>query len=149
MRKPRTGPRPDVQDHDLEVLLRTPLHQAIGIAAAEPGRPESGITFRVTEAVVNNSRMLHGGLVATALDVAAAYAIFPTLQDEEVVLTSSLAISYLRPAPIGSELVARAMILRRGRDSAFLRSEVWLGDRLVATAQVVKSVVSLDDWEAQ
>ena len=93
--------------------------------------------------------MLHGGLVATTLDVAAAYAIFPTLQDDEVVLTNSLAISYLRPAPIGSQLVARATILRRGRDTAFLRSDVWLGDRLVATAQVVKSVVNLGDWEAQ
>lgn len=149
MLEQRTGPRPDVQDHDLEVLLRTPLHQVMGIGAVEPHRPEAGITFRVTEALANNSRMLHGGLVATALDVAAAYAIFPTLQDQEVVLTNSLAISYLRPVPIGSELVARATILRRGRDTAFLRSDVWLGDRLVATAQVVKSVVNLGHWEAE
>ena len=148
MRERRTGPRPDVQDHDLEVLLRTPLHQMMGIAAAEPHHPEAGVTFRVTEALANNSRMLHGGLVSTALDVAAAYAIFPTLQDDEVVLTSSLAVSYLRPAPIGSQLVARATILRRGRDTAFLRSDVWLEDRLVATAQVVKSVVDLGEWEA-
>ncbi len=152
MREPRTGPRPDAQDHDLGVLLGTALHQSMGIEAVEAGEAgevDAGLTFEVTPELTNNSRMLHGGLVATALDVAAAYAIFPTLAGHEVVLTSSLSISYLRPAPLGSRLVARAVVLRRGRDTAFLRSEVWLGERLVATAQVVKSIVDLDDWGAE
>lgn len=135
-----------MQDHDLEVLLRTPLHEAMGIRAVDRVIPDAGVSFEVTDALATNSRMLHGGLVATALDVAAAYAIFPTLAAHEVVLTTSLAISFLRPAPIGSRLVARAEVVRRGRDTAFLRSEVWLGKRLVATAQVVKAVVDLDEW---
>ena len=95
--------------------------------------------------LVNNSMMLHGGMVATTLDVAAAYAIFPMLADHEVVLTNSLAISYLRPVPLGSLIWARAEVFRRGRATAFLRSEIGIEDKTVATAQVVKAIVSLEE----
>ena len=76
--------------------------------------------------------------------MAAAYAIFPLLADQEVVLTNSLSIAYLRPAPLGSVMRARAEVLRRGRATAFLRSEISIGERTVATAQIVKGIVSLD-----
>lgn len=88
--------------------------------------------------------MLHGGLVATALDAAAAYAVFPSLSDDEVVLTNSLSISYLRPVPVGSEMWARGQVLRRGRATVFMRSETGIGDTVVATAQIVKAIVTLE-----
>jgi uncharacterized protein (TIGR00369 family) len=137
--------RPARQDHRLDVLLGTALHRHMGIRPVSDDDPSAGVTFAVTSALVNNSQMLHGGLVATALDVAAAYAIFPSLADEEVVLTNSLSISYLRPAPLGSVVVARADVLRRGRATAFLRSEVSIEGRTVATAQLVKAIVVLEE----
>jgi uncharacterized protein (TIGR00369 family) len=141
--------RPATQDHRLEVLLATPLHVHMGLREVDPSDPSRGLVFEVTPQLVNNSGMLHGGLVATSLDVAAAHAVFPLLQDNHVVLTNSLAISYLRPAPLGEQLVVRAEVLRRGRATAFLRGEVRLGDRLIATAQVVKAIVDLDAWETR
>jgi uncharacterized protein (TIGR00369 family) len=137
--------RPVRQDHRLDVLLGTPLHRQMGIGPAVAGDPAAGLTFQVTEPLVNLSGMLHGGLVATALDVAAAYAIFPTLADHEVVLTNSLSIAYLRPAPLGAVVLARAEVLRRGRATAFLRSEVSIEGRTVATAQIVKAIVELEE----
>lgn len=137
--------RPVRQDHQLDVLLSTPIHRHLGIIPVDTGDPAAGVTFEVTAPLVNNSQMLHGGLVATTLDVAAAYAIFPTLADHEVVLTNSLSIAYLRPVPLGSVVVARAEILRRGRATAFLRSEVSVESRAVATAQIVKAVVTLEE----
>ena len=138
--------RPVRQDHRLDVLLDTPIHRHLGIRPVDEDDPSTGLTFTVTDPLVNNSQMLHGGLVATSLDVAAAYAIFPTLEDHEVVLTNSLSISYLRPAPVGSVVIARAEVLRRGRATAFLRSEVSIEGRTIATAQVVKAIV---DREAE
>lgn len=137
--------RPRRQDHRLEVLMSTPLHGYMGLHEADPADPSRGLELTVDPRIANNSRMMHGGMVATALDVAAAYAIFPLLSDDEVVLTNSLAISYLRPVPIGSSIWARAEVLRRGRATAFLRSEVGIGDKLVATAQVVKAIVTLEE----
>lgn len=145
----RTGPRPARQDHRLDALLDTPLHRHMGIRAADPADPALGIVFDVGSDLVNNSAMLHGGLVAASLDIAAAYAIFPLLDDDEVVLTNSLTISYLRPAPLGARLRAHAVVLRRGRATAFLRAEVVLADKLVATAQIVKAVVDLKEWGTQ
>ena len=137
--------RPAWQDHRLDVLLATALHQHMGLRPRDENDPDAGLLLDVLPDLVNNSMMLHGGMVATALDVAAAYAIFPMLADREVVLTNSLTISYLRPAPLGSLLWARAEVLRRGRATAFLRSEVGMADKTVAVAQVVKSIVSLED----
>lgn len=137
--------QPRRQDHRLEVLMSTPLHGYMRLREVDPTDPSRGLELTVEPKVANNSRMMHGGMVATALDVAAAYAIFPLLGDDEVVLTNSLSISYLRPAPLGSAVWARAQVLRRGRATAFLRSEVGIGDKLVATAQVVKSIVTLED----
>ncbi|GAA1422502.1 PaaI family thioesterase [Agrococcus citreus] len=137
--------RPQRQDHRLEVLMATPLHGYMGLREADPADPSRGLELTVDPKIANNSGMLHGGMVATALDVAAAYAIFPELGDDEVVLTNSLSISYLRPAPLGSAVWARAQILRRGRATAFLRSEVGIGDKLIATAQVVKAIVTLEE----
>lgn len=136
--------RPAWQDHRLDVLMQTPLHRHLGLRPVDESRPEAGLYLEVTSALANNSEMLHGGLVATCLDVAAAYAIFPGLADDEVVLTNSLSISYLRPIPLGSTLWARGEVLRRGRATAFLRSEVGIGEKTVATAQIVKAIVTLE-----
>lgn len=141
----QAGGRPVWQDHRLDVLMATELHRHMGLRQADPHDIKAGLTLEVTPALVNNSRMLHGGLVATVLDVAAAHAIFPLLQDNEVVLTNSLSISYLRPVPLGSKVWARATLLRRGRATAFLRSEAGIGNKTVATAQVVKAIVTLED----
>lgn len=138
-------PRPAWQDHRTDVLMATGLHQHMGLREADPGDPARGLVLTVQDHLVNNSRMLHGGMVATALDVAAAYAIFPMLEDHQVVLTNSLSISYLRPVPLGSQIWARAEVLRLGRATAFLRSEVGIQDKVVATAQVVKAIVELED----
>lgn len=137
--------RPMRQDHRLDVLLDTPIHRHLGLAPVDEQDASAGLTFAVTAPLVNNSQMLHGGLVATALDVAAAYAIFPMLAEHEVVLTSSSSIAYLRPAPLGSIVVARAEVVRRGRAAAFLHSEVSIGERTIATAQIVKSIVGLEE----
>jgi uncharacterized protein (TIGR00369 family) len=139
------APRPVWQDHRLEVLMGTELHRHIGLRPADPDDPEAGLVLDVTPPLVNNSQMLHGGLVATCLDVAAAYAIFPILADNEVVLTNSLSISYLRPVPLASTVWARGRVLRRGRATAFLHSEVGIGEKIIATAQVVKAIVTLED----
>jgi uncharacterized protein (TIGR00369 family) len=140
-----TRPRPARQDHDLDVLLATPLHVHIGLHAVDPADPAQGLRLTAREDLANNSGMLHGGMVSTALDVACAYAIFPQLTDDEVVLTSSFSVAYLRPIPTGSEVRIRAEVLRRGAATAFLRAEVTVGDRAAATAQVVKTIVTLED----
>lgn len=133
------------QDHRLDVLMATELHRHMGLRPADETDPSAGLVMEVTPALVNNSGMLHGGLVAAALDVAAAYAVFPVLADHEVVLTNSLSISYLRPVPLGSSVWARAEVLRRGQATAFLRSEAGIGPKTVATAQVVKAIVTLEE----
>lgn len=134
---------PARQDHRLDVLLSTPLHRHMGLQQAEANDPASGLSFDATADLANNSDMLHGGLVAASLDVACAYAIFPSLRDDEVVLTNSLSISYLRPIPTGSRVRVRGEVVRRGSATAFLHAEVVVDGRVMATAQGVKSIVTI------
>lgn len=141
------GLRQPRQDHRLDLLLLTPLHQHMGLRAADLSDPSQGLVLSVEPQVLNNSDLMHGGIIATCLDVAAAYAIFPQLADNEIVLTNSLTISYLRPVPLGAQIWARARVVRRGRATCFLQSEVGMGDKLVATAQIVKAIVTLANEE--
>jgi len=51
----------------------------------------------------------------------------------------------MRPVPIGSDVRIRGEIVRRGRNTAFLAVTVHVGEKLIATAQIVKSIVHLDE----
>lgn len=137
-------PRPARQDHDLAVLLTTSLHVQMGMRAVDPADPAAGLELEARQDLANNSDMLHGGVVSTCLDVACAYIIFPLLSEDEVVLTSSFSVVYLRPIPTGSIVRARAEVMRRGATTAFLRAEVTVDGRTAATAQVVKTIVTLE-----
>lgn len=137
--------RPARQDHDLDVLLATGLHVYMGLHAVDRADPSQGLELAAREELANNSGMLHGGMVSTCLDVACAYAIFPDLTVDEVVLTSSFSVAYLRPIPTGSTIRVRAEVLRRGAATAFLRADVTVDGRIAATAQVVKTIVTLGD----
>lgn len=137
--------RPMRQDHRLAALLATPIHEHMGLHEVDPDHPEAGLALICERPIANNSLMLHGGMIATSIDCAAAYAMFPALDDDVVIMTSSLTISYMRPVPIGSEVRVRGEIVRRGRNTAFLSVTVKTDEKIVATAQIVKSIIHLDE----
>ena len=67
----------------------------------------------------------HGGLLATIFDTCMGSTI-RGLFALQVVKTVSLQVQYLRPVPIGAELLLRTRVLSSGRTLKTLTAECWL-----------------------
>ncbi len=81
-----------------------------------------------------NKGLLHGGVIASLVDTAAAFAALTMLEESEQAATIDLTIHYLRSVTTG-RISARANVLRAGRRLIFLDAEVLdESQTIVATA---------------
>ena len=122
--------------------LDVPLLSFLGASLLDEENPAAGIAFVAGEHSVNAVDFLRGGAISAILDVAAYLSLLPDLDDEEEAITHALFVSYLAAVKVATSLVASGRVLRRGKRLAFVAAELRDRDRLVATAQVTKSVVS-------
>lgn len=129
--------------HAAEGVLAVPLHHALGVRLLHPDHPDHGIEVDVTGLMINNTGVLHGGVVPALLDVACYLAVVGGLDAGSNAVTVSSTASLLRSVPEGATVRFVGHVARRGRTMAFLQAEAWQDDRLVATGQVVKAVVPL------
>lgn len=128
----------------LHLALDVPLLQFLGVSAVNDHDPAAGIEFAQSPAALNAVDALHGGAIATVLDVAAYLALLPQLADEEEAVTHMVSLSYLARPEAGAQLQATGEVLRRGRRLAFVAAALNCGDRLLATASVTKSIFATD-----
>lgn len=122
-------------------VLDIPLHRFLSVRLLDPQDPAAGIAFPVDVAAQNSAGVLHGGVVTALLDVASYLALLPELAEGEHAVTHDLSVQLLRPVRGGSRVEVRGTVLRRGRAVAFLRAEAVTDDRIVAAAQVTKTLV--------
>jgi uncharacterized protein (TIGR00369 family) len=125
----------------VQAVLDIPLHRFVGVQLLDPADPPAGIWFPVGPSAQNQVRLLHGGVVTALLDVASYLALLPHLADHEHAVTHDQAVSLLRPVGADSRVEVVGTVLRRGRAVAFMRADATVDGRLVATAQVTKTVV--------
>lgn len=102
--------------------------------------PQLGIELAQTPKVLNAVEALHGGAIATVLDVAAYLALLPQLAEDEEAVTHMVSLSYLTRPKTGTQLTATGEVLRRGNRLAFVAAALRSGDHLLATASVTKSI---------
>lgn len=77
--------------------------------------------------------MVHGGLLATPVDTAAVYGLLPELEPRQALASIEFQVRFLRPArPDDGELIAEAVLVKRGRRIAFLEASVKQADREIA-----------------
>ncbi len=88
----------------------------------------------VRDELKQNKGLLHGGVIASLIDTAAAFAALTLLEESEQAATIDLTIHYLRSVTAG-QITARANVLRAGRRLIFLNAEVFDESQIiVATA---------------
>ena len=115
-------------------LGKVPFAQLIGIEVDEIGKGLAtlGLSIRHEHTQING--VVHGGVVASLIDTATAFAIISLLQPKERVTTVDLTISYLRPLTSG-RATAIAKVVRAGRRLFVVSAEVNdQGGKLAATA---------------
>jgi uncharacterized protein (TIGR00369 family) len=83
---------------------------------------------------------LHGGVIATVLDVAAYLAVVPHLSSGEEAITIAFSASYVAGAPPDEQLRASGSLIRRTRGLAFASAELRSNSGLLALANVTKAI---------
>ena len=122
-------------------ITSSPLAQDLGgeLLQLDAERGAAVLAFEPPPRFVQGARVLQGGIVATLLDFAMAFAAHAALSAaERPFSTASLNVSLLRPAPPGRYL-ARGRIVRAGRNLLFADATLSADadGRTVATASAV------------
>ncbi|HSE31902.1 MAG TPA: PaaI family thioesterase [Pyrinomonadaceae bacterium] len=97
-----------------DALSTVPFAKLLGIKldSVEPG--DASLSLQIRDDFRQNAGVVHGGVIASLIDSATAFAILPLLNPNERSTTVDLTISYLRPLTVGS-MVAHAKVIRAGQ----------------------------------
>ncbi|NYI44424.1 uncharacterized protein (TIGR00369 family) [Nocardioides aromaticivorans] len=124
------------------VLAASPIARHVGITVLDAGVDEVRLGLRFRDDLTTVPGVLHGGVVATLVDVAGASASASGLTSADAATggaTTHLDVAYLAVA--GSDLVATAKVVHRTRTGTHTQVAVHDADHtLVATASVTSRI---------
>jgi len=115
-------------------LKKVPFANLLGLELETftPGTAVVGVTLRGEH--LQNNGVVHGGVIASLIDTATAFAVLTVVPKQERVTTVDLTITYLRPL-VDGRVHAKAKVLRTGRRVVAVSAEVSGADKtLAATA---------------
>ncbi len=93
------------------------------LARVEPGDVEIELVY--DERLTQQTGFLHAGVVTAVLDSACGYAAYTLMEPGSEVLSIEFKVNLLAPA-VGEKLVARASVVRAGRNITVCRADGWM-----------------------
>jgi len=117
-----------------EGLRRVPLAGLLGMEFVDIRTGEAVLKLEMRDDLRQPHGVLHGGVTASLIDTAMAFAIRTHLRDHEATATVDLTIHYLRPHTAGA-VVCTAKVVRPGKRIFTVSADVVNGEgKLIATA---------------
>ncbi|HEY0975776.1 MAG TPA: PaaI family thioesterase [Solimonas sp.] len=129
----------------LPFVLQHPLHRAMGVTTIDAQDGKAQLEIEVGGDAVNAAGVFHGGIAYCLADMVCYAALLSVLDDGENAVTHDIHVSMLRGARRGDRIRFEGRVLKRGRNVAFMESQAWCGDHLIARATVTKSVIRMAD----
>ena len=111
-----------------------PFLKLLGIEVESVGQGAATLVVHVREELMRNDGIVHGGVMASLIDSAFAFAIIPILDEGERTVTVDMTVHYLRPVSSGAAK-AVARVVRAGRRVITVSAELFdENEKLAATA---------------
>ena len=112
------------------------LNKLLGIEVTRFENGSSQALVKITESVLglpvgSAHTGVHGGVIATLVDVGMSAALVSLMKDDELARTVQLQINYLSAAQSGV-LVCESKVIQKGRKIATVESEVLNDGKIVA-----------------
>jgi acyl-CoA thioesterase len=118
----------------------SPYTKLTGVEFTKREDGYSQAVLKVTESVLRiTNGSVHGGAIATLVDVGMGAALLTHLKDDELAATIELHIYYLATA-LSGVLICESKFIHKGKKIATLESEVINEGRLVAKATATFSI---------
>src|SRR4051794_34837362 len=139
---------PESDQKSLRNALRhdTPLHDLLGLEIVEIGEEHAMLSMPIRPQAFNSTGNLHGGAIATLIDVAAGTAAARGSGFEpgrQSLVTADLHVRYLG-RPHGDVVYARAQLLKAGRQLIVVECRVTdVEHRVIAAADFSMMMVPL------
>jgi uncharacterized protein (TIGR00369 family) len=112
-----------------------PFLKLLGAEVESAGPGTATLRLALREELMRNDGIVHGGVMASLIDSAFAFAIIPILGEGERTVTVDLTIHYLRPLSSGGVARAVARVVRAGRRVITVSADLFdENDKLAATA---------------
>jgi uncharacterized protein (TIGR00369 family) len=106
------------------------------------GDGRARLELDVTDKHLNPAGTVHGGVLASLMDMAMGQAIRSSTGEGDVPATSQLTVTYLRPGSAGSApLVVTASVSKQGDDLTVCQADVEQEGRSLATALATFAVL--------
>jgi len=83
---------------------------------------------------------LNGGVLNSLVEVAAFYALLPSLEPDELPVTNDIFLQHVRPLPGDAEYEMTGRLLRKGKTMAWLESTAWVGGKECTFARLTKTL---------
>lgn len=125
---------PEEERRVREAFEQIPFARLLGMELGELRRGAATLHIEAREELKRNRGILHGGVVASLADTAAAFAVLTLSEQGQATTTIDLTVHYLRPLAAG-RATARARVLRAGKRILVISVDVLdEGQALAATA---------------
>ena len=105
-----------------EAFARVPFARLLRMEFVSAERGAATIALEVREELTRMGGLLHGGVIASLLDTAAAFAVHTLLDPQGSTVTVDLTLHFLRPVTSG-RVEAHARVLREGRRVVIIVAE--------------------------
>ncbi len=105
----------------------------VGIRVGEREDGASRVRLEADDRHLNVHGTVHGGAIATLVDVSMGEAVATTTDEDEQPVTIEIKVNYLEPGTTGT-LTCSAQVLKRGKRFTVVSAEVVQGDEVVAEA---------------
>ena len=117
-----------------DVLHNLPFAKMIGMRLVELRHNEAEIEIEMRDELRQPAGLLHGGVTATLIDTATAFAVVTRLAEGERATTIDLTVHYLRPHTDG-KFTCIAKVVRAGKRILTVTADVFNEQKkLIATA---------------
>ncbi|KAI8053382.1 HotDog domain-containing protein [Syncephalis plumigaleata] len=134
------------------LLLRRPngydstLADKLKVVEAEPGR--AVCTMQIEERHLNRVDSLHGGMIASLVDICGSLAIAST-GDYLTGVSTDLSVSYLNGSALNEVITIDARCTKIGKSLAFTAVDITSGTRLLAQGRHTKFIAKSRAMQAE
>jgi uncharacterized protein (TIGR00369 family) len=132
---------PEQEQWIREAFRGIPFARFLGIELGAMKRGEATLHLEIRDELRRNNGVTHGGVVASLVDTAAAFATLTLIEPGQTTTTIDLTIHYLRPLLKG-RATAHARVVRAGRRVLVISVEVF-DDMEALAATALSSFIKL------
>ena len=124
-----------------EIFDKIPFVQFLGMKLGELAPGTASMSIALREDLMRHMGLLHGGVTASLVDSATAFAVATTLKEGEHAVTVDLTLHFLRPVTQGG-IRCDAKVVRAGKRLLTVSAEVFDDNKkLIATALTTYSKI--------